>query len=88
MRRNLKDRESSLAMSATAVRRQMMEMGMCMPGMDRGRPTPLRNKRIKDRTLKLLWIDRARIDGTGTTQEDSAPAEGFIPVDNEPLPFK
>lgn len=87
VRRNLKDRESSLAMSATAVRRQMMEMGMCMPGMDRGRPTPLRNKRIKDRTLKLLWIDRARIDGTGTTQEDSAPAEGFTPVDNEPLPF-
>lgn len=82
VRRSLKDRESSLGMSATAVRRQMMAEGMLIPGSDRGRPTPLKAKRIRDRTLRLLWIDRARIDGT------DAPVviEEFTPTD-EPMPF-
>lgn len=82
VRRSLKDRESSLGMSGTAVRRQMMAEGMLIPGNDRGRETPLKAKRIRERTLRLLWIDRARIDGAGTPVNIDA----FTHTD-EPLPF-
>lgn len=88
VRRNLKDREANLGMSATAVRRQMMEMGLIVPGSDRGLPTPLRARRVGRRIMKLLWVDRARIDGVAQ-EPDSEPADsGFAPLDEqEKIPF-
>lgn len=85
VRRNLKDRETSLGMSATAVRRQMMELGMILPGLDRGRPTPLRARRIGKRTLKLLWVARERIDGV---EEPQAAEAEFTPLPEQTeIPF-
>lgn len=82
VRQNLKDRESSLGMSGTAVRRQMMAEGALIPGTERGRETPLKTKRIRERTLRLLWIPRDRIDGTETPLD----IDTFKQTD-EPVPF-
>ena len=88
VRRNLKDRETSLGMSATAVRRQMMEMGMIVPGADRGLPTPLRARRVGRRIMKLLWVDRARIDGEAPEPNNEPADSGFTPLDEQAkIPF-
>ncbi|MBR1407389.1 MAG: hypothetical protein IJ573_00640 [Clostridia bacterium] len=76
-----KDSGQDVGMSNKQIHRQLLEMGLLLPGTGPdGKPTPGRAKSIGGKTRRVLWIPRDRVDREEGEEEleevhDEAPAQ-------------
>lgn len=76
-----KDSGQDVGMSNKQIHRQLLEMGLLLPGTGPdGKPTPGRAKSIGGKTRRVLWIPREKLDAEEGEEEmeevdDALPAE-------------
>lgn len=79
VRAQLRDRGIDMGASGSAIRKMMMEQGLCVPQGT----NPCKVKSIQGKTQRLLWIPRATIDSPLDVSQ-----EAFERVEDDPdMPF-